>query len=245
MAKLDLSKPVLFTIAAYLDSKRMRPVRPGPYRMRAPYDLSSVKIKTQLEYEKEQGISTGSKKAKYYASKSQVLSVKLFFNNVNLGSYYPSPAQDASLQNVDKQVALFKRLCEAVNGDSHEPSYLRLSWVQAGLDSTFDCRLQGFDLNFTSIAHDGTALLAELEATFLQSVDPKKQQARARLSSPDLTHRHLVLAGETLPMLCLRYYGSTDPFLQVAAFNQLDDFIVLEPGSQLYFPPLALQGEPV
>ena len=44
-------------------------------------------------------------------------------------------------------------------------------------------------------------------------------------------------------MLCQRYYGSTDAYLQIASFNQLDDLRELRPGQELLFPPLAAQEE--
>ncbi|MEB3265922.1 MAG: hypothetical protein VKN13_04835 [Cyanobacteriota bacterium] len=243
ITKLDIAKPVLFSIAAYLDSRHTRPIRPAPFRMKARFDLSSVKTTEEAEYEQEQGLSTSAKQARYYATKSKKLSVKLFFNDLDMGSYGAGGnALGRDLRDISKQVALFERLCSAINGDSHEPSYLRLNWSVAGLQSSFEGRLESHDTNVTLFSHDGTPLVAEIEAKFTEAVDPKKQQARSRLSSPDLSHRHLVVAGETLPLLCLQYYGSTAPYLQVAAFNQLDDFIGLEPGSQLLFPPLHSPG---
>ena len=52
----------------------------------------------------------------------------------------------------------------------------------------------------------------------------------------------MVLAGDTLPLLCQQIYGSATHYLQVAAFNGLDDFRVLEPGRELLFPPFARPG---
>ena len=270
MAALDLSKPVLFTIEAYLDSERKRAVQPAPARMEASYDLASVKKSEEIEYEQAQGISTSSSKSTFYACKSSLLSVKLIFNNIDLGSYgfddlrrQPSKVANyakslaqsakslvktgkaslpAANDTISPQIALFERLCLEINGESHEPSYLRLSWLQGAMRSSFEAKLKDYEINYTLIAHDGTPLRAELDATFVETVEPKKVLARWRLSSPDLSHRHLVLAGETLPMLCQRYYGNTAAYLQVAMFNGLDDFIFLEPGSQLLFPPLAAPG---
>jgi hypothetical protein len=273
MAPLDLSKPALFTIEAYLDSERKRAVLPKPSSMEASYDLSSVKKSEEIEYEEAQGISTNSAISTFYANKSSLLSVKLIFNDIDLGSYgladlraqaskYANVSAQASKFSkaakslvttgkkppsstegtISPQIALFERLCQEINGESHEPSYLRLSWLQGGLRSSFEAKLKDYDLNYTLIGHDGRPLLAELNATFVETVEPKKELARLRLSSPDLSHRHLVLAGETLPMLCQRYYGNTAAYLQVAMFNGLDDFVALEPGIQLLFPPLAAPG---
>jgi len=145
-------------------------------------------------------------------------------------------------QDVREQLELFQRLCQRINGASHQPAFLRLNWGSGGLRSTFEARLKSHDIHYGLFDRGGKALLADLTATFVEAVHPTKRRARQRLSSPDLSHRHLVLAGESLPMLCLRYYGTTDPYLQVAAFNQLDDIRALTPGEELLFPPLDPSG---
>jgi hypothetical protein len=237
MPELNLAKPQRFNITAFLDKKYSRPVSPAPHKLHAQYDLTSLKVKQAQIYQSGQGLSTSSAQARFHASGSRQLAVTLLFNGINFGRYGPK-------QGVAKQVALFLRLCNQINGDSHEPSFLRLSWVQAGIRSSFEARLKNYELVYPLMDKNGEPLLAEINANFVEAVDVKKQQARLRLSSPDLSHRHLVLAGETLPMLCLRYYGTTDPYLQVAAFNQLESLRSLAPGSQLLFPPLIPPGGP-
>ena len=48
----------------------------------------------------------------------------------------------------------------------------------------------------------------------------------------------LVRAGDTLPLMCYRIYGSAGYYLEVAAVNGIDNFRKLEPGSRVVFPPL-------
>ena len=59
---------------------------------------------------------------------------------------------------------------------------------------------------------------------------------RANKSSPDLSHVVTVKAGDTLPLLCYDIYGSSNPYIKVAAVNGLTDFRDLQPGQQLMFP---------
>jgi hypothetical protein len=235
---LETIKPAQLQIRAFLDSKFSRPVSPAPNQMTAPYTPESLSFKQENIYEAKQGLSSSSASGNFYASGSRQLSVKLFFAGVDLGGYVPNPGQ-AHPVNVAQQLDLFQRLCQRINGASHEPSYLRLSWASDGLRSSFEARLKSYEISHGLFDRTGKALIAEVTANFVEAVHPSKQKARLRLSSPDLSHRHLVLAGETLPMLCLRYYGSSDAYLQVAAFNQLDDLRQLTPGQELLFPPLA------
>jgi hypothetical protein len=241
MNLLDTVKPAQLNIRAFLDSKFSRPVKPAPNSMTAPYSPESLSFKQDNTFETKPGLATSSATARFYASGSRQLNIKLLFTGVDLGGYIPNPGQTQPV-NVPKQLDLFERLCQRINGASHEPSYLRLSWASDGLRSSFEARLKSYDISYSLFDRTGKALIAEITATFVEAVHPTKKKARQRLSSPDLSHRHLVLAGETLPMLCLRYYGSTDPYLQVAAFNQLDDLRSLTPGRELLFPPLARPG---
>jgi hypothetical protein len=242
MMDLDIPKPAQLHIAAFLDDAFRRPVQPAPHKLTVVYNPQSLTIKQDNTFETRQGASTSGAKARFYASNSRQLTVTLSLIGVDFGAY----ALDAPLakpMDVAQQLDLFQRLCQTINSASHEPSFLRLNWSKGGLRSTFEARLKSYDVSYELVDRGGKVLLADLTATFVEAVNPTKQRARQRLSSPDLSHRHLVLAGETLPMLCLRYYGSTAPYLQVAAFNQLDGVRVLTPGQELLFPPLAPPGE--
>lgn len=146
---------------------------------------------------------------------------------------------------VAEQMRDFLRACHRVHSDTHEPPYLTLRWGQGVLGRRgFDCRLKSADVQYTAFNRDGSPLHAEIDAVFIEDVPPAIQLASDRLSSPDLTHRRVVLAGDTLPLLCQEIYGSATHYMQVAAFNGLDDFRLLEPGRELLFPPFASSVRP-
>lgn len=241
MIDLDIAKPAKLRITAFLDNAFSRHVQPAPYQLTAPYNPESLSIKQDNTFETKQGASTSGANAKFYACNARQLTVTLSFVGVDFGPYGLNAPVSSPL-NVAKELELFQRLCQAINSTSHEPSFLRLDWNKGGLRSTFEARLKSYDVSYPLVDRGGKVLLADLTATFVEAVNPSKQQARQRLSSPDLSHRHLVLAGETLPMLCQRYYGSPVPYLEVAAFNRLDSVRVLTPGQVLLFPPLAAAG---
>ncbi|MFN9071130.1 MAG: hypothetical protein ACK54Z_12580 [Cyanobacteriota bacterium] len=238
----DTIKPATMRISAFLDGDFTTPVQPLPNQMVAAFDPASLKIEQRNVLEEKQGACTSGAQTGFHYSKSTVLTVKLTFVGVDFGPYGFDILSEGQ-QDVQKELDLFERLCKTINGASHEPAYVRLNWGQGGrLNSSFDARLSNYDVSYGLFARGGKVLVADLTAEFTQYVPAEKDSARLRLSSPDLSHRHLVLAGETLPMLCLRYYGSTAPYLQVAAFNQLDDIRTLTPGEQLLFPPLNSAG---
>jgi hypothetical protein len=237
----DTAKSLDFKISAFYNSSFTRPVRPLPNQMSIPYNPESLIIQQSNLYEVRQGLSTYGVRSLFYACTARTLTVTLSFVGIDFGPYGPSGFPQER-KDVREQLDLFERLCLRINGSSHEPSYLRLKYREAGLHSTFEARLKNHEVSYSLFDRGGKPLLADVTATFVEAVQPRKKYARLRLSSPDLSHRHLVLAGETLPMLCLRYYGTTDPYLQVAAFNQLDNIRALTPGQQLLFPPLIQAG---
>lgn len=241
MPLLDSVKPATLRISAFLDSAFTRPLQPLPNQMVVAYDPQTLSIKQQNTFGSKQGPSTSGAQARFHASGSRELTVSISFVGIYFGPYGLNVSQ-LRRENVQEQLDLFERLCQRIQGTSHEPAYLRLNWGQGRLSSTFEARLKSHDISYSLFDRGGKALLADLKATFVEAVQPKKKLARLRLSSPDLSHRHLVLAGETLPMLCLRYYGTTAPYLQVAAFNQLNDIRSLTPGQELLFPPLESPG---
>lgn len=241
MTPLDTVKPAKLHITAFLDSRFTRPLRPLPNKMSVAYDPESLTIQQDNRFEDKQGASTSATQASFYASSSRQLTVTFSFVGIDFGPYGQRSARQKR-QDVREELELFERLCQRINGHSHQPAFLRLTWGRGGLRSTFEARLKSHEIKYGLFDRGGKVLLADIMATFVEAVHPTKRRARQRLSSPDLSHRHLVLAGETLPMLCLRYYGTTDPYLQVAAFNQLDDIRALTPGHELLFPPLDSSG---
>jgi nucleoid-associated protein YgaU len=54
-----------------------------------------------------------------------------------------------------------------------------------------------------------------------------------------LTHSRIVKSGDTLPLLSKEIYGNSAYYLQLAQANNLDDFRNLQPGQEIFFPPLA------
>jgi len=137
-------------------------------------------------------------------------------------------------ENVKKQIAQFKKLCLEMNGDIHQPNFLKISWG----DFKFSCRLTSLDITYKLFDEAGDPLRAELAVKFVKDKSAKTILLEAGKNSPDLTHVITVKSGDTLPLLCKKIYGSAEHYLNVARDNNLDDFRNLNPGLKLNFPPL-------
>ncbi|MCW2247937.1 hypothetical protein M2352_003571 [Azospirillum fermentarium] len=149
----------------------------------------------------------------------------------------PSPitgTPDAPADGVAGLIDKFKALVLQYNGKIHSPNFVLLSWAQL----QFQCRLKTLNINYTLFKPDGTPLRARMAVSFLGFTSEQQLAKQENKSSPDLTHIVTVVAGDSLPTLCYRIYGSSLYYLRVAEFNGLNTFRTLVPGTQLLFPPL-------
>ncbi|AJP72403.1 CIS tube protein [Sphingomonas hengshuiensis] len=146
----------------------------------------------------------------------------------------PIPGVSLPADGVAGLVDGFVKLTATVNGVIHRPNYLKLSWAQL----QFQCVLSKLKIAYTLFKPNGTPIRAKVSTTFLSFASEKQLAAEANMASPDMSHLITVKAGDTLPDLCHRIYGSSTYYLRVAAFNDLAGFRRLVPGTTLVFPPL-------
>ena len=85
---------------------------------------------------------------------------------------------------------------------------------------------------------DGTPLRAKASVKFEEAIDANLIDSEANNKSPDLTHRITVKEGDRLPLICYEVYGDSSYYLEVASYNRLVNYRNLEPGSELYLPPI-------
>lgn len=235
MGLTNIFKLSKLTIQSFKTGERKASNHPD---IEVQFNPESLSVKHEVAFQTKQGIATSSAQARFSHARSKQLNVSLVFDGTQVDSFgyeliFKPP------KTVGKRIEEFLNACYNVDGDTHEPAYLRLSWDKSVLGPGFDCRLQSVDINYTAFDRDGSALHATLAAVFVQDIDPAKKAAIDKLSSPDLSHRRVVKAGDTLPLLCREIYGSAEHYLRVAEVNGLDDIRTLEIGRELLFPPYA------
>lgn len=229
-----LFKLAKLTIKSYSDSDRKQP-RGKPFVVQ--YNPESLSLRHESVYQGQQTQGAIINEHAWSYSPPSKLSVELVFDGTNVG--YMGVELLSSPPTVGDRVHQFLDACYAIDDKTHEPSYLELSWNADlfGQDNVFKCRLESADVRYTSFNKDGSPLHATLSASFVKQLSPKLDAAQKNVSSPDVTHRRTVRAGDTLPQLCIEIYGAPSYYLRVAEANGLDDFRALEPGRELIFPP--------
>jgi LysM repeat protein len=167
----------------------------------------------------------------------QTLSFELIIDNSGA-----LPEDKALSGSVLDKIEEFKTTCYFYRGSNHETPYVQLLWNGTSLfkykDQAYFARLKSFDVNYTLFSSEGEPLRAKINASFVGTMDPQTQARIKDNQSPDLTHVITVKAGDTLPMLCEKIYGSRQMFHEVARVNNLLSFRYIKPGTELVFPPI-------
>ena len=172
----------------------------------------------------------------YVSTEPETVSFKLIFDGTGI---LPNSTKNTVFERIDK----LKDICYYYNGKIHRPNYLKLVWgnnfsrTKTGTKN-FTCQLSSLDVSYKLFAPDGSPLRAEASLTFTEFRNSKTIARTAAPSSPDLTHIRVVRQGDRLPLMCYEIYNDSSVYLQVAKANNITNFRELEPGQQIFFPPL-------
>lgn len=177
---------------------------------------------------------SGGSTPKFNRMGPDVVSFDLMFDATGV---VPSPIagkSNAPSDGVAGMIAEFQALVFNMNGNIHSPNFVMLSWAQL----QFQGRLETLTIVYTLFRPDGTPLRAKASVGFLGFTSNSQQAKKDNKRSPDLTHAVTVTAGDTLPGLCHRIYGTSLPYLKVAEANRISNVRSLVPGTMILFPPL-------
>ena len=217
------------SVISYKDPKRQGKGE----EMTFDFNPDQVSIRHENEFSRLRGINTSGRTAPFSKSRSELLSVQIILDN-SIRVEKPFFFINKRAESITDQVKRFKALCAKVDGEIHEPRFLRVKWGTIDLE----CRLRSVEAKYTRFDRGGDPLRAELNAVFIADMPINKRQLQDNLQSPDITHTRIVRQGDTLTRLCKEVYGSTEHYLLVAQANQLNHFRRLTPGQEIFFPPL-------
>ena len=226
MGLIDLFKLEKLTIEVYDSAKRSGLASDS---FEVMFNPSTFTMKHENVFAGEQGVNS-EERPRYSHSRSSDLSLKFIIDGTGVGDYGLVNLLGLGQKTVAEQIQQFLEMCYYLDGEIHEPKYLKLVWGKGPLEK-FHCRVKSVSIKYTSFERDGSPLRAELDTVFVEDREPTQK------SSPDLTHTRTVQSGDTLPLLCTEIYGSPDHYFRVAQVNGLDNFRDLRPGQELIFPP--------
>ena len=225
-------KPTKMVITAYTDTKFKNKVAGGKNPFTVWVNPASYKLGRTVKYNDRQGQGSPGGSPEFNRVGDSDLSFDLIFDATGV---IPVPTGQSYKNGVTDIINDFIDLLATMNGDIHTPNFLIVNW--AGL--VFPGLLTSMQVDFSLFRPDGTPLRAKMTVAFKAYASEEMLAKEAKKNSPDMTHVVTVIAGDTLPALCYRIYGSSGYYTKVARFNQLLNYRDLAPGTELLFPPLA------
>src|SRR5262245_52321745 len=219
-------------ILAFSDSKKAESggLKEADDSVEALINPESYTLEYKLKFSQSgQGQGTSGKQLKYEYTEPEEISFEFLFDNTGIIDGKP---RDSIVDDIKK----FKQVLIEYKGDAHEPRHFKLVW---GENLIFKGRVTEVAFTYKMFKADGTPTRAIAKVKFKSSIEEQKRAAKENKSSPDLTHVRRVKLRDTLPQLCFDIYGDPAYYLQVARVNKLSDFRTLEPGTSVFFPPIA------
>ena len=196
------------------------------------FNPASYQISAGIEVDKKlQGKGTSATQPVYRLTPPRAFSVSFTIDGTGAA---------AEETDVEAEVRSFLHVVEGYVGDTHSPPYLILAWGPLVLRAIFDKAT----FRYTLFDRHGDPLRVVVTASFTQYETDERRVARARTSSPDLTHQHVVTQGDSLNLIAHRTYGDLAHAVDLARHNGLDDLWSLTPGASLALPPLAEEERP-
>ena len=140
-------------------------------------------------------------------------------------------------KHVDRAITRYLEITQNIQSSTHTPNYLQINWGAY----QFRGVVQDTTINYKLFNSAGLPIRATVTSNFVQSLSRKEQAALAGRESADLTHKRIVKAGDTLPLLAKRIYGDPSFYMEIARVNNLKNFRNLETGMELILPPIQKQ----
>ena len=227
-------------IITYKDSSYNNKVSSNAFNAFINPENYSVTYKT--EFDSQQSIGTPKSEQRYIASPPTDLNLEFLFdgtgvvqkNNGNRLLNLITGGSDFARETVKKQLDDFYQATGQYNGGIHRPYHVIISWGEF----LFRGVLSEFTIEYKLFDNEGLPLRAVGKAKFCESISSTLAEAECKTNSPDLTHTRMVKAGDTLPLMTERIYGDDKYYLEVARINNITSFRQLQPGTEIFFPPI-------
>ncbi|CAM1362504.1 CIS tube protein [Tenacibaculum xiamenense] len=200
-----------------------------------PYSVminpSSIKLNRSVEYNAQMPKDSSAPNLKFKGMPAEKLNFDIVIDCTGI--------VDGKRITMSKEIGTLEKIVYTYNGNIHRPNYVKVQWG----DISFNGVLTSFNTSYTLFKPDGSPLRAKVSLAFDSFISAKERKQREKKSSPDMTHIINVVQGDSLPNLCYKVWNSTDYYVQVAAFNNLNKFRHLKGGEQLIFPPIEKESK--
>lgn len=192
------------------------------------YNPSTISVKLQVDRDGNQADGATSAPMTFKRIKPQDYSFEFIIDGTGASGVFPK-------KDVPEDVAAFLKTVYHLNGEQHQPRYLKILYGSILLK----CVLKSVDVNYNLFSQAGKPLRAKITAAFISCLDQDLSDMINNRSSPDMTHLRKVSASDKLVRMSNKIYKNNLLFVEVARANNLNSFRSLPEGTQLFFPPIS------
>lgn len=171
---------------------------------------------------------------------AETLNMDLFFDAT-------STAIGVTKTDVADEVNRFCKLV-TINGETHMPPIVRITWGDAfpgnamghnySTESCFKAVVLSVTRKYTLFNTSGAPLRAIVTLSLKRYATIAEQLDDINFRSADHTRLHIVIEGETLPLIAHDAFGDARKWRVIAEHNGLAEVRDLMPGMRLELPPL-------
>ncbi|MEM9326142.1 MAG: hypothetical protein AAGA85_10820 [Bacteroidota bacterium] len=237
MASTDVSgntvELVKMTITAFDDEKYENPSPDGEFVVMYNPNTYTQEFKNFYEKAPTQG---NKETLTFKHTESESIDFEYLFDATGASISGKSNMADDIIKDgrTDKVIDRFLEITYKVNGETHQPRFLRLQWG----DFTFEGLLEKAVVTHKLFDQSGYPIRSTVNCTFRTHQSLEEQAAEARKNSPDLTRYRTVRTDDTLPVLGFQFYENPDFYLELARVNNLNNFRRLKAGQRIVLPPV-------
>ncbi len=196
-----------------------------------PVNPTGLDKEESITYNKDQTLGQAGQTPKFGGVGPKKISFELLIDGTGV---FTKCEELGTAPTVKEQIETLKKLVSDYDGTKHSPNVVQLVWG----DLIFYGCLEDIKEEVVMLKSSGEPLRAKVNLSFTEYKSPQEVSKEANMSSPDLTHVVQVIEGDTLLLLCNRFYKDSSYYLQVAKINGLTRFRNLRPGMRLKFPPI-------
>ncbi|MEO1267688.1 MAG: LysM peptidoglycan-binding domain-containing protein [Myxococcota bacterium] len=204
-------------------------IKGGDVKLRAHFNPAQITLSRSVIWQPQPGHGQNSKKHQHSNSEPRNLSFDLFFD-----AYEKGP--EASVQQDVYDLLYFTHI-----GKGGHPPICTLTWgrfVPGSNQEVFKGYFKQVSIDFTMFQPDGAPCRAKAKCTMIEYDPIQAQEARTKTKSPDHAKVRTVRRGETLQSIAYSEYDSPGEWRRIADFNNIDNPMLLEPGTELLVPPI-------
>lgn len=192
--------------------------------------------KYAIEHKEDQPQGTAANASKYNKTKPPEYQFEFLIDGTGTTQYAPDgDDQPIKKKDVGDEIQKFMKVVYKYEGDQHRPRFCMIKWGEWLILRTV---FKSCTVSYTLFDRTGYPLRARIKAVFSDVKSDERRALEQADKSPDMTHIRRVKEGDNLVLMCYRIYEDIRYYPLLARINNLTQFQILQPGTEIRCPPV-------